>query len=265
MKGVVICEGNTDLTLLQYFLEKVYNWQYIENNQLKSYQEQISMIKTKGPNDIKWFRHARGNFLCLVSSGGVSGITVKLQQILDINLLGTDVPFDRIVIISDRDEIDTEEVFNHKLVKIFTDFKIELPLEGFHNRWTAAQYTDMLENVKGMEFLLLLIPFEETGAIETFLLNALQEACETDRKVISQCKNFIDTIDCNDKKGRKKYLKHRREITKAKFDAAFVVMTPANAFMERQNILRSVPWEQYESIQQSFKQIGKLSEVSKQG
>jgi len=27
MKSIVICEGNTDLALIQYFLEKVYNWE----------------------------------------------------------------------------------------------------------------------------------------------------------------------------------------------------------------------------------------------
>lgn len=32
MKSVVICEGNTDLTLIQYFLEKVYNWEFIKND-----------------------------------------------------------------------------------------------------------------------------------------------------------------------------------------------------------------------------------------
>ena len=30
MKSVVICEENTDLTLIQYFLEKVYNWEFIK-------------------------------------------------------------------------------------------------------------------------------------------------------------------------------------------------------------------------------------------
>ncbi len=39
MKSVIICEGNTDLTLIQYFLVKVYNWIYIEKNNYKKYKE----------------------------------------------------------------------------------------------------------------------------------------------------------------------------------------------------------------------------------
>lgn len=39
MKSVIICEGNTDLTLIQYFLEKAHNWEYIERSNYKKYEE----------------------------------------------------------------------------------------------------------------------------------------------------------------------------------------------------------------------------------
>ena len=28
MKSIILCEGGTDLTLIQYFMEKANNWQY---------------------------------------------------------------------------------------------------------------------------------------------------------------------------------------------------------------------------------------------
>lgn len=107
----------------------------------------------------------------------------------------------------------------------------------------------------------MIIPFEETGAIETFLLDALCETSEkedelkTDKIVVEQCRTFIDNINCNGK-----YLSHRREKTKAKFETVFVVMTPSDAFNQRQSILRAVPWENYETVQIGFKQLGHLSE-----
>ena len=134
-----------------------------------------------------------------------------------------------------------------------------------HNSWNEATYSDSfqekVQEVSRVVFLPLIIPFEQTGAIETFLLDALCETSEkeddlrVDKLVIEQCRSFIDNINCNGK-----YLAHRRERTKAKYNTVFVVMTPADAYNQRQSILRSVPWEKYETVQNGFKELCKLSE-----
>ena len=101
--------------------------------------------------------------------------------------------------------------------------------------------------------LLLLIPFEETGALETFLLNAIGKDNSYDNNIIQKGNSFVDTID-----PEKKYLNSRRYITKAKFDVYFSVRTAAEQFSERQNILKGVKWEEYELIQNSFKKLKEL-------
>lgn len=262
MKSVIICEGNTDLTLIQYFLVKVYNWIYIEKNKNKEYKEDgiTHPLRTKNQNDIKWLEHSNGSVLCILSSGGVSGIPNMLEQILDLNNLGSVKQFDKIVVISDRDEVNTEVDFINTLNKKFKNYTVKFSTEVLHNCWNVAQYTDLNRNDCSIKYLPLIIPFEETGAIETFLLDSISAANGIDKKVIDQCRKFIDKIDCKDSGGTQKYLKHRREQTKAKFNTVFSVMTPAEAFEQRRTLLRSVPWEQYETIQNCFKQLSKLSE-----
>lgn len=103
--------------------------------------------------------------------------------------------------------------------------------------------------------LLLVIPFEDTGAMETFLLDAVGKADPYDAQIISDCNQFVDNVD-----GAKKYLNKRRYITKAKFDVYFSVRTAAEQFVERQNILKNIPWEDYASIQKSFEKLGTLAE-----
>ena len=259
MKSVIICEGNTDLTLIQYFLEKAYNWKYIEKSSYKEYSEDgtIHLLNTKNENDSKWMKFNE-DVLCILSSGGVSGIPNMLSQILDLNNLGSVKKFDKIVVISDRDEANGEGDFISKLTNEFIKYGIKFTSEELHNCWNVAEYSDLKEDSYSINLLPLIIPFEDTGSIETFLLDALSAACEIDKKVIEQCKSFIDAIDCKDNENNFKYLKHRRERTKAKFDTAFVVMTPATAFERRRTLLRSVPWEQYETIQSSFKLLSKL-------
>jgi hypothetical protein len=57
---------------------------------------------------------------------------------------------------------------------------------------------------------------------------------------------------------KKKYLNKRRYIKKAKFDVYFSVRTAAEQFVERQNILKNIPWENYTAIQESFEKLGDL-------
>ena len=103
------------------------------------------------------------------------------------------------------------------------------------------------------KLLMLVIPFEETGAMETFLLNAIAEQDEYDKYIINQCNAFVDNVD-----NQRKYLNKRRYITKAKFDVYFSVRTSAEQFNERRNIIKNVAWEKYPLIQNSFDKLGEL-------
>lgn len=101
----------------------------------------------------------------------------------------------------------------------------------------------------------MVIPFEDTGAMETFLLDAVGKSNPYDAKIISNCNQFVENVD-----NQKKYLNKRRYITKAKFDVYFSVRTAAEQFVERQNILKNIPWEDYVSIQKSFEKLAELVE-----
>lgn len=48
---------NTDLTLIQYFLEKVYNWEFIKNSEHKNYGGIIH--KLNNVENVKWFKHLK--------------------------------------------------------------------------------------------------------------------------------------------------------------------------------------------------------------
>ena len=101
--------------------------------------------------------------------------------------------------------------------------------------------------------LLLIIPFDEEGALETFLLKAIASKDEYDNEIIEKGNIFVETVD-----PQKKYLVRRRYVTKAKLDVYFSIRTPVDQFTERQNILKSINWEDYEYIQDSFRKLREL-------
>ena len=73
-----------------------------------------------------------------------------------------------------------------------------------------------------MELLLLVIPFEDTGAMETFLLNAIANDSAYDAEIIRKGNQFVEEVD-----KERKYLTKRRYITKSKFDVYFSIRTAA--------------------------------------
>lgn len=78
-----------------------------------------------------------------------------------------------------------------------------------------------------INFKLFVIPFEENGALETFLLNAISQNDEYDKEIINKGNIFVDEID-----SEKRYLNRRRYITKAKFDVYFSVRTSPNSLQK---------------------------------
>ena len=160
---------------------------------------------------------------------------------------------DNIIIITDRDELDTEDNFIRQIERVMGNYNVQA-VNGMENDvWAECTYINGQGKKKEVKLLLLVIPFEQTGAMETFLLNAVSENDEYDAGLIEKCNNFVDMVD-----EEKRYLTKRRYVTKAKFDVYFSIRTSAEQFVERQNILKSVPWEKYIQIQKSFDKLSDL-------
>lgn len=246
MRSVILCEGSTDFVLLQYYMRKVHGWEYKKNDNvlIKGYKARKCVLK-KDRSELN-----------IIGCGGCSRIPEGLQFILDSNSLSAeDEAYDRIVIITDRDEVETESEFETIIATELGKQQIEWKDDISNDKWIDFHYENGQGDHCNAKILLLVIPFEDTGAMETFLLDAVGKADSYDAQIISECNQFVDNVD-----NQKKYLNKRRYITKAKFDVYFSVRTAAEQFVERQNILKNIPWENYTAIQESFEKLGELSE-----
>lgn len=246
MRSVILCEGSTDFVLLQYYMRKVHGWEYKKNDNvlIKGYKARKCVLK-KDRSELN-----------IIGCGGCSRIPEGLQFILDSNSLSAeDEAYDRIVIITDRDEVETESEFETIIATELGKQQIEWKDDISNDKWIDFHYENGQGDHCNAKILLLVIPFEDTGAMETFLLDAVGKADSYDAQIISECNQFVDNVD-----NQKKYLNKRRYITKAKFDVYFSVRTAAEQFVERQNILKNIPWEDYAEIQSSFKKLDDLTE-----
>ena len=245
MKNLIICEGSTDAILLQYFMREVYHWEDVEKQQ-----------RLFG-NHAVWFRSLKkeDNTLDIVSCKGSSGLLPFMEYAIELNKAATlNEAYNKIVLVTDRDEYDTEETFAEAIRMIFTEKNVDIQSEFKHNEWIFCGYESLNGRTRSMEVLLLVVPFEGNGAMETFLLNSISAKDTYDAKIIRQGNQFVDTVDTE-----RRYLTQRRYITKAKFDVFFSIRTSAAQFRQRQDIIRGVKWEDYISTQKEFEKLGYLS------
>lgn len=247
MNNIILCEGSTDYFLLQYYMREVYQWiddKSIQNGILK-------MPKQKSRNLVK-----NSDILTIMAVGGCSQIGNGLRAVLERNFLSPpplSSVYNKIIIVTDRDEVGTEQAFMQELQQILNDYNVTCTSSISNDFWLQCSMYNQIGLTLSFSILLLIIPFEENGAMETFLLNAIRDKDPYDKAIIDECNQLVDRID-----PEKRYLTSRRYITKAKFDTYFSIRTPVEQYVERHNILKNVRWEQYNTIQTSFQKLGEL-------
>lgn len=245
MKSIILCEGSTDCILLQYFMRKMYGWE-TEKTGERSNSMHFKFIRTMKKED---------DILRIGSCGGSGKVLQGFDYIMDYNMLSAEFEsYDKVVIISDRDEIKTEEMFLNGVATILSDRSIKVKDDICNNKWRECLFKNGHGKECKVQLLILLIPFEKTGALETFLLDAISKKDSYDAQIIEECNRFVDKID-----SEKRYLTKRRYITKAKFDVYFSIRTVAEQFVERRDILKNIEWEKYLQIQSDFGKLGDLS------
>lgn len=255
MKSIILCEGSTDYQLLQYFMRKANGWSDGNSVCVISNQKAREFVK----DDKK---------LVIAACGGCSSlVSVGLNDILFINKYAdstNDEFYDNIVIVTDHDDENVGSNLESEIKNSFSENAVIFD-DVTVNHWSDCNISTF-DGEKKIKLLPLVIPFKEEGAMETFLLNSYKNQNPEEAFIVEDsvdfAKKIFDEIKRNDSlqaypQGRK-IETGRRYLTKAKFDVFFSIRTPTEQFNQRQEILKNIPWEQYESVQVAFKELAKL-------
>lgn len=245
MNSLILCEGKTDCILLQYYLEKVHSWIRGNKSDFHVANKSWSNFFTKG-----------GNSLIISETKGcsrlVEGLITAIKRNENAAPGSSDEFFDKIIIFTDNDEEDTVanliSDIQDKIQETSATFVAQIQKDTW-NRGTVQS----IKGKREFEFYAMFIPFDENGALETYLLNSVGNNDAYDKVIIDKGNVFVDTIDPDEK-----YLNQRRLKTKAKFDVYFSIRTAADQYAERQSILKSVTWENYDTIRTDFKVFDEL-------
>ena len=261
MKSIVLCEGKTDFILYSYYLSKVCGWESLDKKENRAYKKAIDnrLSKMKVDNaDTQGFAwYFRGDdFLCIYAVGSKDNFADGLKQIVDINLKTSVEKFSKVAVISDRDDLRAEESQIKQITDSIAASNIYFT-HVLHNTWNESDEYESMGDVYRIYLLPLVIPFEEAGTIEIFLLNCRKEINDGEKTLIEDVCNFIDELKENSYI-KSNYLTERGLVPKSKLSAYFSVVSPNRTFDVGNKILESIPWEKYLEFQETLRLLSEI-------
>ncbi|EYE87606.1 hypothetical protein Q428_12435 [Fervidicella metallireducens AeB] len=243
MKSILLCEGKSDAILISYYLNKVKGWEFYGK---KDKRKVTIPIRNNESEEVNWYSLGE-DILSIWGIGGKSNFKYAIEQILKINRLADkEDAFNKIIIITDRDNsLNNEDILN-ELSKYLEEVNLQ------NNEWTDKVYINEFQEAIGVNVLPIIIPFDKTGALETFILDAICEMGEEEKQIVDKSKGFISDFSLVN------YLNTERLRVKGELAVALGTMFPQKTFTPIDTMLRNINWEEYKTIQEGFKRLEEI-------
>ena len=241
MNKLILCEGKTDAILLSYYLGRVANWKFAKKGP--------SGLKIQSPNNnesINWYKKDE-DYLLICGVGGKDNFGNFFAQRIKNPLVTTDA-FEKIVIITDRDEREVNDICTvllEDMAGFFTNIK--------DKKWCENSYRNAFGIEKNLGLLLVIIPREHAGALENVMLSAISED-PYDRNIVDKTASFVRQM----RREADKYISTERLQLKAHLGVTWAVQFPEKVFSTIDEQINSVRWEEYETLEKCFGILNEL-------
>lgn len=244
MIRIILCEGETDLTLLGLYLEKVCGWTYE-----KSPTWSIRIPKTRPLNNEKAENYARGSdVLKICCVGGKDNFGLFYEKYLHRILVSSQNKENdfRIALMTDADNRTAEEIQSDILMQL-SPYLSDIE----NNVWKHNNIQNSFNESVNVDFLLTIIPKQGAGALETVLMDSLAEMKDGE-SIVSNSKNFIDNLPEND------YIPTDRLKLKSMLGVALSVIYPDKVFSQFDKQLEIVDWSKSDVLSECLSELVKI-------
>ncbi len=242
MNKLILCEGKTDAILLSYYLEKVSGWKYSSKSP-KGLNIKADEVRSES---VSWYKNGE-DFLLICAVGSKNNFKSFFEQKILRPLIDS-TAFSKIALVLDRDDEDTEGI--EKTIR--SEFAAIAP-NAQNGKWIKSEYENGFGERESVDFLLLAIPENEQGALETLLLRTISED-EYDKNIVDRSCCFVDELAPE----AKKYIGKRRLQLKAYLGVTWAIMSPQKVFEFIDDQIRMVPWETSELLKECFQELVKI-------
>lgn len=118
------------------------------------------------------------------------------------------------------------------------------------NIWTENNYRDSFNTDQWIESLLVAIPTEHQGALETILLDSISED-PYDAVIVKKAGAFVKELRAE----ASRYLVNPRAELKAHLGVTWAIQYPEKVFKLINQQIQSVHWEKSEILHRCFEQL----------
>ena len=233
MKSVVLCEGRDDLWFISYYLHKTANWNIVKPSKDVWKHYQLTTLSER--QDIQYLKNGN-NHVAVWSVCGKNSFEKPICEILRIVSNYPFDPIDSIVIVRDRDNDAVEDILRE--MNSWFGSNVELT-----NKTTSTLPQEIEEHNVLTNITPVIIPFSESGAIETILKTAISEEGEEEAFIVNSAEEYVSNLVASGKVGIK-YLSSSRLILKARYSAVIAATNPDHSTGLFQDMVMACPWEQ---------------------
>ena len=242
MTRIILCEGETDLILISYYLEKVKGWKYtgMPKGLTVNFSEQDNKAACN-------YQDSKKDELLICAVGGKDNFGNFFNEHLKKPIMRTNAGETeyRIALVTDRDDCSVEEIedsITEELSPIISNIE--------NNVWKTNKVNADLGTKVNIDFLLVVIPKENHGALETVLMKALSKD-DYDTNIVEKSKEFITDIQPH----ADRYIHENRLQIKAQLGVVFSVFNPEKTFSLFKERLVSVKWEKSKVLAKCFEKL----------
>ena len=247
MRSLILCEGFDDVLILGYYLFKTSGWKFnpkgvfakLYNFPKLDFKRQAVEIYEKG-NDL----------LGIWAVGGKDSFGEAYKFVCRVNSLNPIEKIDKVFIVTDRDQNDVEKCLLDMRNKMQS---CGLNVAGLLNNQINQYSYEVEEETYHLEIIPIIVPFNQTGAIETVLMEGIAETGEEEAYIVSCANEYITEVL---KSGRlHSYLQHERQVLKAKLSAVISITNPDRSTGLFDKVLMSWNWETKNEVKRHFERI----------
>ncbi len=235
MNKLILCEGATDAILLSYYLEKVAGWKYSRKAPNHLEIQQLNDNET-----VNWYKRD-DDYLLICAVGGKDNFGSFFESRIKRPQINTNA-FGKIAVMMDRDERTVKEI-SESFIHDFGGFFSEVQ----NREWKKNTYQDAFGMDLDVEVLLMIIPKEHLGALETVMLDAIAEN-PYDKNIVDKTAAFVEHMRTE----ADQYISTDRLQLKAHLGVTWAVQFPEKVFSLIDEQIRNVHWEEYDVLRECF-------------
>ncbi|MCR4653738.1 MAG: hypothetical protein K5744_08625 [Eubacterium sp.] len=241
MNKLILCEGETDAILLSYFLGKVAGWKFCRKPPAN-----VAIKPDAFEESANWYEKGEDRLL-ICAVGGKDNVGSFFEKKIQRPVVDAGA-FSRIALVLDRDESEIQSIESHAS-------SVCKPVINTmrNNEWVQNVYIDAYGTEQMIEGLLVVIPTEHEGALETLMLDSIAED-PYNSVIVDKAGAFVEDM----KKVASKYLGSRRNAIKAHLGVTWAVQYPEKVFKLINEQILSVKWEESEVLHKCFAQLEKI-------